>query len=127
MHRTMRAVTAGLVALNGGVHLGLWRDGYRSLNDVGPLFLANAIAAGVLAVAVLVRPAWPVLTGIVGFSVASLVALLLSRTDRGVLGFVEHGWPPAAQRVLVASVGGAASAVALLVVSRRPSRRPVPG
>ncbi|HET7718318.1 MAG TPA: hypothetical protein VFK43_00030, partial [Acidimicrobiales bacterium] len=84
--------TAALVALNGLVHLELWRDGYRVVDRVGPLFLVNAVVAGVLALAVLARPGPWALAGVVGFSLGSIGALLLSRTGRGFLGFMEQGW-----------------------------------
>ena len=45
----MRIVAAALVLAGGVVHLKLWSDGYRDIPDVGPAFLANAIASAVVA------------------------------------------------------------------------------
>jgi hypothetical protein len=127
MRSILRLVTAALVALNGLVHVDLWQDGYRFVDRVGPLFLVNAALAGVLALAVLVRPARWVLAGVVGFSVASIGALVLSRTGEGFLGFMERGWSAEARRALSVEVGAVAVAGAQLLVSRPRSRRPARG
>jgi hypothetical protein len=130
MRSILRFSTAALVGLNGLVHLQLWRDGYQGIDDIGVLFLANAVAAAVLAVAVLVRPVPVVLAAAGAFSGASLVALVLSRTTGGFLGFREAGWSPEARQVLVAEVGAMVTAawqLALGALNRRRNRRPAPG
>jgi hypothetical protein len=127
MRTLVHLVTAGLVALDGLVHVRLWQDGYRFLDDVGPLFLVNTVVAALLAVAVLAWPSRTVFAGVVGFSLASLGALVLSRTDGGFLGFTEQGWSSEARQALFAEVGAVVSAGALLVLSRPRSRRPAPG
>jgi hypothetical protein len=129
MRLVLRLATAGFVAWNGSVHLRLWRDGYKAIDDVGVLFLVNVVVAAVLAVSVLARPAPAVLVAVVAFSTGTLGALVLSRTDGGFLGFMEAGWSEDAKQALVAAVGAVVTAGALLAleVSRRRSRRPAPG
>jgi hypothetical protein len=116
MRLVLRLATAAFVALNGSIHLRLWQDGYRYIDDVGVLFLLGTVIAAVLAAAVLVRPAPAVLAAVVAFSAGSLGALLLSRTGGGLLGFVETGWSPDARRALVAEAGATVTAGALLLL-----------
>jgi hypothetical protein len=104
-----------LLAVAGSVHLELWRDGYRFIDDVGVLFLANVVVAGVLALAVLVRPVRLVLLAVAGFSAVSLVGLLLSRTSVGIAGYVETGWSTEATATLAAEVGAIVAAGVLFV------------
>jgi uncharacterized membrane protein YqaE (UPF0057 family) len=85
----LRAAAVGILAWMGAVHLHLWREGYRYIpHGVGPSFLADAITAFALAavLAVYARP----LTGLVavGFTAATLGALLVSLTI-GLFGFPE--------------------------------------
>ena len=129
MRLVLRLATAVLVAWNGSVHLRLWRDGYKAIDDVGVLFLVNAVLAAVLAVVVLAKPVPLVLAAVMAFSAGSLVALVLSRTDGGFLGFMEAGWSEDAKQALVAEIGAMITAGALLglEVSRRRTRRPAPG
>lgn len=126
MRLVLRLATAGLVALNGSVHLRLWNDGYKFIDDVGVLFLANVIVATVLAVALLVKPAPVVLAAVMAFSVGSVAALFLSRTDKGFLGFMESGWSGDAKQALVAGVGAILTAGTLLVLGRNRRHQPAP-
>jgi hypothetical protein len=87
----VRVVGAGLLVATGWIHLHLWLDGYRGIDWIGPLFLANAVLAGLAAVAVLVAPArwlpWvALLAGLL--EIGTLAGLLLSLTV-GLLGFSE--------------------------------------
>jgi len=45
--------------LNGGVHLYLWEHAYREIRIIGPLLLLNAVAALLIAIALLWKPASP--------------------------------------------------------------------
>ena len=121
-----RLPTAALLVVSGYVHLDLWRDGYRFIENVGVLFLLTAVTAGVLAVSVLVRPGRLVLLAVAGFSATALGGLLLSRTSVGILGYTEPGWSPDATATLAAEVG-ALVAVAILAVSRTRSERAAGG
>ena len=104
------------------MHLDLWRDGYRFIENVGVLFLLTAITAGVLALGVLLRPGRLVLLAVAGFSATALGGLLLSRTGVGILGYTEPGWNPDATATLAAEVG-ALVAVAVLAVGNSQSSR----
>jgi hypothetical protein len=70
------------------IHLELWADGYRDISVIGPLFLIQAIASIILAVAV-VALRWLVLlaAGAVA-GVATAVGLLLSAYV-GLFGYTE--------------------------------------
>jgi hypothetical protein len=116
-----RVPTAALLAVAGYVHRDLWGDGYRSIENVGVLFLANAVTAAVLAAAVLLRPGGLVLLAVAGFSALSLGGLVLSRTSIGIAGYVESGWSTDAAATLAAEVG-AIVAAGVLFVQRNPRR-----
>ena len=115
-----RLPTGALLAVVGYVHLDLWRNGYRFIENVGVLFLLTVVASGVLAVAVLLRPGRLVLLAVAGFSGVSLGGLLLSRTGVGIAGYVEMGWSTDATATLAAEVG-AIVAAAVLFVQRTPA------
>ena len=81
----------GCVALLGWIgylHLHLWLEGYRQIPTDGPLFLLDAVAGFAVAAGLLVWPA--ALAGLlaVGYTAATLGALLISLTV-GLFGFRE--------------------------------------
>lgn len=121
MHRIARLAAATFVLAGGYIHFDLWRDGYRAIDYIGPLFVANAVVSALLVVALLLRPDVRVAVAGVVFSVGSLAALVLSRTV-GLLGFTERGWSDMAVQATTAEIG-AIVAIALVVVARR---RPTP-
>lgn len=93
--RVARAAVLALAATGGGflvwsavIHLILWADGYKDISVVGPLFLVQAIACILLAVAI-VAFRWLVLlaAGAVA-GVATAVGLLLS-VHIGLFGYTE--------------------------------------
>lgn len=86
----LRAIGAVLLATQGAVHLRLWFDGYRSIPTIGPLFLAGAVAALVLAVTLMATGRWMVLAAGVVLSIGQLVALVATSTV-GLFGF-ETQW-----------------------------------
>jgi len=123
MERTSRLAATAFVLLGGLVHLQLWRSGYRGIPYVGPSFLANVGVSSVLAVAVFALHDRRVdLAGIV-FSVASLGALVMSRTV-GLFGFTERAWTLQAQRASAAEIGAVVALLAVLAATRL--RPPVP-
>lgn len=79
---------AGFLVWSAVIHLELWSDGYRDISVIGPLFLVQAIACIVLAVAV-VAFRWLVLlaAGAVA-GVATAVGLLLT-VYVGLFGYTE--------------------------------------
>jgi hypothetical protein len=120
----LRVVGALLLVAAGAIHLHLWSTGYDSIAWIGPLFMVNAIAAFVLALAVLAAPRrllfWPAGAGAL-LQIGTLGGLVLSSTV-GLFGFVESSaasyyW----ESVLVESVGFVVLAV--LAGLCRPVRR----
>jgi hypothetical protein len=88
---SVRVVGAAMLVATGWIHLDLWLDGYRGIDWIGPLFLANAVLAGLAALAVLCAPLrwlpWvALLAGLL--EIGTLGALVLSLTV-GLFGFVE--------------------------------------
>ena len=116
-----RMVAALLLAVGGGVHLDLWRDGYRGIRYIGPLFLANAIVSGIVAARLVLGGGRP--TALAGAAIAagSLAGLALSRTV-GLFGFVESGWTPAAARAVAAEIGAVVTLGLVLALSARSGR-----
>jgi hypothetical protein len=77
---TLRWVLALSVLVSAAVHLWLWFDGYRDIELIGPLFMLNAVAGLLIAVAVLVWRHWLPVLAATGFGAATLLAFLLSAT-----------------------------------------------
>ncbi|MGZ6796257.1 MAG: hypothetical protein ACXVEU_11415 [Nocardioidaceae bacterium] len=106
----LRILTAAGVLLSGGVHLWLWwYDGFRYITWIGPLFLLNAAASVVIALAVVLWRHWLPAFLAAGFGASTLVAFFLSATV-GLLGIHETFWARpqllALVSELVALVGG---------------------
>lgn len=112
MQRLVRVLAAALLLTGAAVHLDLWRGGYDGIRYIGPLFLVNVAASAVVAIALQVRKDSILLLAGAGVALASLVALVLSRTT-GLLGFMEAGFTPQAMRTIAAEVG---ALVALAVI-----------
>jgi hypothetical protein len=106
----LRMLVAAAVLVSGAVHLTLWADGVRDIEVIGPLFLLNAVAAVVIAVAVLLWSSWVPLLLAVGFGASTLGAFAISATV-GLFG-VHERWTGG--YVLTANV---AELVALVVGS----------
>ena len=124
MQRVARSIAAVLILAGGAVHLQLWRGGYRGIPRIGPWFMANVVISAVLAVALLVRnDARVALAGVV-FSLASLGALVMSRTI-GIFGFTERTWTSSVVRATGAEVGALLVLTVILAMHRSP-RIPVP-
>jgi hypothetical protein len=84
----LTGIGAGFLVWSAVIHLELWDDGYRDISVIGPLFLVQAIASIVVAVAI-VALRWLVLlaAGAVA-GVATGVGLLLS-VYVGLFGYTE--------------------------------------
>lgn len=118
MNRTPWALAAVLVAAGGLIHLELWRDGYRAITSVGPLFMANVVASGLVAVALVVLARPVVAVAAAALAGGSLAAMVMSRTT-GFLGFREVGWTDPAIEAVAAEVGAlVALGLATLVTAR---------
>jgi hypothetical protein len=114
----LRGLGAVLLAIQALVHLRLWSQGFSGIPVIGPLFLAGAVAALVLAVAVLISDDLRVLAAGVLLSFGQIVGFVLASTT-GLFGF-------ATQFTLVGAEGAALwselLAIIVLVVLAR-SRR----
>lgn len=114
----LRWITAVSVLVSGVVHLQLWFDGFRMIEVIGPLFMLNALAGAVIAVATVVWRHWLTLLAAIGFGAATLGAFVLSTTV-GFFGVNERWvgtpvWVAAISEALAVVVG-----VAALVTERR--------
>ncbi|MEW2401256.1 hypothetical protein [Streptomyces sp. NPDC046862] len=117
----LRLVAAGTAVAMGAIHLDLWNDGYRYLDKIGPLFLLNAIGAGLLALALLITPTrfLPVLATLGAlFTAGTLLALIVSITH-GLFGFQESIDANLVQPTLAVEAAGCVTLVALALLSRR--------
>ena len=56
MQRIAQLAAATFVLAGGYIHLDLWRGGYRAIEYIGPLFIANAVVSVLLVIALLLRP-----------------------------------------------------------------------
>lgn len=110
LDRTLRIVAAALILIQGATHVQRWLDGYRAIDVVGPLFIANAVVALVVAVVLLVRGG--LASGLAGIVVSfvTLVAFALSRRAT-LFGFSETRW----DTVSFVAVGAEVAAVLVLL------------
>lgn len=120
MRRVLSIPAAAFIGLGGLIHYQLYTDGYRFIDSIGTLFVANAVASVLMIVVLLARPSTPVAAAAVLFQLGSLAALLASRTV-GFLGF-EEGWTDEAWQILAAEVG-AIVALGMVIASRRAAAR----
>lgn len=107
---------AGLLG-SAWVHYALWRDGFSDTPVVGPLFLVNAVAGVVIALAVLFWRHWLPALATAGFGAATLGAYVLSVTV-GFFEIHEQFQTPAEVWGVVTEAGCVLFGVALLVVRR---------
>jgi hypothetical protein len=87
----LRLIGAALLLAIAAIHVYLWREGYRDIPTIGPLFLLQSVIAVGGALLVLVAPLrllpWAAILGAL-FAVGSLGALLLT-TFVGMFDFQE--------------------------------------
>lgn len=105
---TARLLVGVMIAAGGLIHWQLWREGYQGIPFVGNLFILNVVASAVVAIAVVVTADRRVAMAAAALCVASLGALVLSRTT-GLLGFTESAWTPDALRAVAAEIGALAA------------------
>ena len=98
-------VGATLVATSAAIHLHLWASGYRTIPTIGPLFLFQGIAGGVLAVTLVAWRRLLVVAAAAGLMIATIGGLLLS-VYVGLFGFMDTlGAPFAGVSLAVESAG----------------------
>ncbi len=121
---------AGFLVWSAVIHLMLWSDGYKDISVIGPLFLVQAIACIVLAVAIVAfRWLALIVAGAVA-GVATAVGLLLTASV-GLFGYVESLTVPYAALSLAVEFTAAfvllvAACVLALAESARAAGRPAP-
>lgn len=118
--RIVRIAAATFLLVGGGIHLDLWRGGYRAIRYIGPLFVANVAVSALLVLAVLIRPDVRVALAALLFSAGSIVALVLSRTT-GLLGFTERAWTDMAVQATSAELGAVVALAFVLAARNRPT------
>ena len=79
---------AALLVWSGVIHLQLWSDGYRDISIIGPLFLAQAIASMVLAVALVAFRRLALLAAGAALALSTAAGLLLAAST-GLFGYTE--------------------------------------
>jgi hypothetical protein len=104
----LRVVTAAAVVTSAWVHLDLWRDGYRDIDVIGPAFMLNAVAGGLIGILLVVWRHWLPLFLAVGFGASTLGAFVVSASV-GLFG-VQESWTGG--DVLTAAVSEAVAIVA---------------
>jgi hypothetical protein len=89
----MRALAAASVLVSGAVHLFLYFDFAHKNDKVGPAFLLNAAASGVIAVGLMTWRHWIPPALAVGFGLSTLAGFVVAATV-GLFGVHEHwrGW-----------------------------------
>jgi hypothetical protein len=87
----LQVAAAALVAAAGALHLYLWFDYFHRVHVVGTLFLLNAAAAALIAVALAVSTRPLVLVAGLAYSVGTLVAFAIS-VRWGLFGYHESLW-----------------------------------
>jgi plastocyanin len=117
--RPLRIAAAIALLLGGLVHLQLYFEGYRSIDKIGPSFLLNAIASGVIAAALVARREWFVRLAGIGLAVGTIGAFIVSRRGDGLFDFREHGLQPSPQATIALVVEIAA--IVLLVATFLPA------
>jgi hypothetical protein len=96
---------AAAVAASAVIHLHLWMQGYKHIHMIGPLFLAQAIAGIVLALAMVAYPRF--ISAVAGaLYMASTIGGLLTSATIGIFGFHDGLSVPWATSSLVIEAAG---------------------
>jgi hypothetical protein len=111
---------AVLMVISGYIHLHLWDVAYRSIPTIGPLFVAQGVAAFVLAIgAAAIRRVWTALVG-AGTMIATVAGFLLS-VNYGLFGFQDSFTASYGVEAFVVEIASAAlflTAVAFSITGR---------
>lgn len=121
----LRVVTAGLVGVVAGIHLDLWAGhGYKHIPTIGALFLLNAVAGSVVAIACLATPRRlvPVTAAASALFAAGTLAALIISVNIGLFGFTETTTAPLFDQAIAAEAATVIAAAMLAVQPRRAPR-----
>jgi hypothetical protein len=90
--RVLRYLGALAIAAVGAIHLQRYADAdYSAIPKIGPLFLANAISSGLVALLLLAGDFALAAAAGIAIAIGSLVALFISESS-GLFGFMEAGY-----------------------------------
>ena len=120
----LRILGALLLLALAGIHFYLWRQGYDSIDVIGPAFLLDTVLGVGGALLVLVSPLrWLAIAAVLGalLCLGTLGALLVSTTV-GLFGFVESMAAQLWWESLWVEAAGFVVLVALAVVAARRRR-----
>jgi hypothetical protein len=122
----VRSLAALLILTGGLVHLHLWDGGYRNVDNVGVMFLLNAISSIVVAVVLVTWRHWIPVLAAFGLVIGSLLAFGVSRMGwdiAGFAGFEERGWNPSPEAAVavIVEIAAAVLLVWLLAASFSPA------
>jgi hypothetical protein len=107
------------------VHLYLWDHTYRQIRVIGPLFVVNAVAALLIAVALLWKPEG--ITALLGLALsAGTFGVFMLTVTVGLFGFTT-GWDPKAVVAAVAEIGAILVLGSWWMVTRRTRGAPPMG
>jgi hypothetical protein len=105
------ALAAAGVLVAGFQHARLFHRGYAEVAVVGPLFFMNAIGSTVVVLTLIGGRVWAFVLGALSICVPSLVAIAISHSSVGFLGFREGGYDADALVIVVAEVTAAVCAL----------------
>ena len=124
-----RIAGSGLLVWMGWIHLHLWSEGYKHLRTIGPLLMADFVAAIVVALLVLGVHRRNLVAAAVsagaGLALATLGALALS-INGGLFGFTESWKAPFTHVSVVIESAAAAVLLATAAGVAAPGRQPGP-
>ena len=115
---------AVLTVISGVLHLYLWGEasGYRQIPAIGPLFLAQGIAAVLIGLAAAVTRRLIVVLAAAGTLIATAAGLVIT-IEHGLFGFRETWGAPYARTSLYEEIAGAV----LLLIAAAALARPRTG
>lgn len=120
---------AVLTVISGAIHLYLWGEanGYRQIPTIGPLFLAQGIAAVLLGVAAAVTRRLIAVLAAAGTLVATAAGLVIT-IEYGLFGFRESWGAPYVRTSFYEEIAGAVLLlIAAAALARPRTRGHVPG
>jgi hypothetical protein len=108
------------------VHYDLYaNEGFSDIKTVGPLFLVNAVAGVVIAIAVLGWHHWLPVLAAIGFGAVTLIAYLISLTPGGLFGVHEQFVMASEVWGVVTEAGCVVFGIALIMAQGRTRARAV--
>lgn len=94
MHRPLTIAAVVLLLLQGALHLQQYfAAGFRDVPVIGPMFLAHAVLAVVIAAVLVIRGGRVPAAAGIALSVGAILALVLAKTV-GLFGFTAGPWLP---------------------------------